>query len=484
MMNEVSPFDRRLQWAVLAAALAFLLAAHAGHGLPFNWDDQGQYLSHARALIEGRPYGDIGFIYTGYNNYIGPVVEPPGVPVLIAPALAIPGLGLLPVRAVMLGSLLVFVWLAWRFVEPLAGRWTAMAVVLLLLGAASQQHMIDGVMSDLPFCAAIWIVIVAANQDGPLDRRRLMVMAIGGAVAFSFRMAALALLPAIALFALFRPRREWPGLILVSVVWAAAGALVMFGLPTSTALVTETSRGAAEVLHDMGVNLNAMRRGIFEAFIYPFRSDLVNDAWHAIAALLAVAGSWRLLRAGPMRFGYAFAIASIAMLVVIPTNASRYWWPLAPLQLLALIMGARAALRLAPAIPPATAVAMAGLIAALGTWRGVGEPAVPFGEREDVIAVTAAMRAMEPSESLRVAIVSPRIFTWHTRIPAMGFFEATPQQTIEELRSNRILFLVQGSLGESAPAAASVDRAIAERPSAFGRVGEFGALTLYRVLPP
>lgn len=484
MTNAGIPSDRRLPWIVMAVALVLLLAIHLGHGLPFNWDDQGQYLSHARALIEGRPYGDIGFIYTNYNNFIGPVVEPPGTPVLVAPALAISGPGLLPVRAVMLGSMIVFCWLAWRFVEPLAGRWAATAIVLLSLGAASQQHLVDGVMSDLPFCAAIWVVVIAANHEGPLDRRRLLLMATAGAIAFSFRMAALALVPAIALFALYRPRREWPGLALVAVVWAASAALVMFGLPTSTALGAEASRGVTELLHDARNNLLEIQRGVFEGFLYPFRSNLANDAWHAIATVLALVGSWRLLRARPlMRFGYAFAIGYLAMLVVVPTNASRYWWPLVPLQLLAMVEGVRAAMRLAPAIPRQVPVVVAVLIAALGIGRGVGERAVPFFERDDVLAVTAAMRAAEPGADLRVTIFSPRLFTWHTRIPAMGFFRASADETVAELRNKRITFVVQGSLGESLKDAASIDRAITERPAAFSRVGEFGDLTLYRVVP-
>ena len=85
-------------------------------------------------------------------------------------------------------------------------------------------------------------------------------MAIAGAVAFSFRMAALALLPAIALMALLRPRREWLGLALVGVVWVVAAALVMFGLPTSTALAAETARDGSHLLADFIANIRYIRR--------------------------------------------------------------------------------------------------------------------------------------------------------------------------------------------------------------------------------
>src|SRR5262245_1927550 len=99
-MPDERAWESRAQWAIIIAAIVLVVVTHASHGLLFNLDDQGQYLSHARALLEGRPYGDIGFIYTNYNNFIGPVVEPPGLPVLIAPALAISGPDLAPVRVV------------------------------------------------------------------------------------------------------------------------------------------------------------------------------------------------------------------------------------------------------------------------------------------------------------------------------------------------------------------------------------------------
>jgi hypothetical protein len=40
-------------------------------------------------------------------------------------------------------------------------------------------------------------------------------------------MAALALLPALAIFAQRRPRREWMGLALGGLTWAAAAALIL-----------------------------------------------------------------------------------------------------------------------------------------------------------------------------------------------------------------------------------------------------------------
>jgi len=477
--------DFRVHWVILAVAVLATVLVHAPHGLPFNWDDQGQYLSHARALIEGRPYTDIGFIYTTYNNFIGPVAEPPGFPVLIAPALAISGPGLVPVRGVLVVSLILLLWLTWRFVESRAGMWNATAATLMSLGVLSSLHTLDGIMSDLPFLAAICGVIVAADEDGPLSRRRLVVMAVAGALAFSFRMAALPLLPAMMLMILGRPRREWKGLSLVGLVWIVAAALSMFAVPAASALGGETSRDWSKIVHDMRLNLVAIRFGFLDTTLYPFGSNLGNDVWHGVAALLAMVGLWQVRRTGLRRFAWQFAFSCLVMLILLPTRSSRYWWPMVPLQSLLVVGGFAYVLRAVRfrAIPQWTPTFLVAVLFAFASRRAVPEPAVPFAKREDVAAVIAALHEASPEEYPRVAIYSPRLLTWHTRIPAMGQFEATPDQVLAELRDKKIAFLVRGSLGEFPIIDAAVDLAVAQRPDGYQRLGTYGGLTLFRVIP-
>ena len=482
-MPDERAWESRAQWAIVLVAIALVVVTHASHGLLFNLDDQGQYLSHARALLDGRPYGDIGFIYTNYNNFIGPVVEPPGLPLLIAPALAVSGPGLVPVRVVMFASTLLFLWLAWRLVEPLAGRWMAVGVIVVSLAVFSQLHVADGILSDLPFCAAIWCVIIAANEEGPLSRGQLLTMAIAGAIAFTIRMAALALLPAIAIMAVMRPRREWPGFMLVALVWVVTAALVMFGLPTSTALAAETARDGSRLLTDIIGNIRFIRRGVIETFLYPLPSNIGNDVLHVVLVLVALAGAWKLLRDSPRRFAWLFTASYIFMLLILPTRATRYWWPLMPLQILATFEGVRWLTRSIGNVSRWAPAAVAALIGVTGFIQGAQAPATPFAGRADVKAVIEAIRqAARPEAEPRVSIFSPRLFTWHTGIPAMGHFSATPDQVLAELRDKRIDFLVAGTLGEQVIIDDSIDRAIAERPDGFEKLGTFGGLTLYRVL--
>jgi NADH:ubiquinone oxidoreductase subunit 6 (subunit J) len=388
------------------------------------------------------------------------------------------------VRGVIVVAMLVFLWMVWRLVDPLSGRWMAVAVIVVSLAVFSSSHLLDGIMSDVPFCAAVWCVVMAADDDGPLSRRRLLAMAIAGAMAFTFRMAALALFPAIALMALLRPRREWPGLALVALVWLLAAAFVMFGLPTSSALAAETARDASALLKDFTQNIRYIGRAVFETFLYPFASNVANDVLHWVMSLVAIAGAWRLLRIAPRRSAWLFAGSYIFMLLILPTRSSRYWLPLVPLQMLALLEGVAWLTRSVRVIPRWTPAAVAALLVLVGMRQGSHEPPTPFAKREEVTAIVEAIRQASPGQRPRVSFFSPRLLTWHTGFPAMGHFAASPDQVLAELREKRIDYLVTGTLGEQViPDEDAINRAIVERADGYEKLGTFGGFTLFRVLP-
>ena len=79
----------------------------------------------------------------------------------------------------------------------------------------------------------------------------------------------------------------------------------------------------------------------------------------------------------------------------------------------------------------------------------------------------------------RVAFVNPRVLTWETGIPAMGFFEASPDATIREFRAKRITHVVVGDLDTDPKHFKSLQAAVAARPDAFRRLFAEGAFTVY-----
>jgi len=72
---------RNARWLLLATLLPFAAVAASRWSEPPSAEegDYAHYLLHAKALAEGRPYSDIGFISTSMNWTIGPEVQRPGV---------------------------------------------------------------------------------------------------------------------------------------------------------------------------------------------------------------------------------------------------------------------------------------------------------------------------------------------------------------------------------------------------------------------
>jgi hypothetical protein len=127
---------------------------------------------------------------------------------------------------------------------------------------------------------------------------------------------------------------------------------------------------------------------------------------------------------------------------------------------------------------------VAALLVLVGMRQGSQEPPTPFAKREEVVAVVEAIRQASPGKQPRVSFYSPRLLTWHTRLPAMGHFSASPDQVLAELRAQRIDYLVTGTLGERVIFdEGAIDRAIVERADGYEQLGTFGGLTLFRVLP-
>jgi hypothetical protein len=75
--------------------------------------------------------------------------------------------------------------------------------------------------------------------------------------------------------------------------------------------------------------------------------------------------------------------------------------------------------------------------------------------------------------------MNPRVLTWETGIPAMGFFLADADTTLAELRARRITHVVVGDVDTDGLRAQSVQAAVARRPDAFRRVFAEGRFTVY-----
>ncbi len=150
---------QRFPWRALlliAAFGAFYIATiREGH----IWgDDYAAYLSHARNLVEGRPYGDIGYLRAPTS--INPLMYPPVYPLLIAPVYGWLGLDFTALKVegiLFFCAALFFLCLLLRK----RGEGTALTVVAVTALCPYFWDFKDSIFSEFPFLAflfaALWI---------------------------------------------------------------------------------------------------------------------------------------------------------------------------------------------------------------------------------------------------------------------------------------------------------------------------------------
>ena len=467
---------------VPTAALA-LMRWNAGAGLTV--EDYAQYLLHAKALIEGRPYGDTGYIWTKYAPFVSPRLMPPGVPLLLAAVFLVTGYSVTAAKCVMLLSLLTFALVAGRTVAEHDGREAGLLLTLMLGLAAPIMAFSTTANSDLPYCAVLWSVILLVDRPGAWSWRRTAAIAALGLFSIAVRTVGVVLVPAMLVVAISR-RRElgWRGFV-PPALWCAAGLVAVLATSESGglshAILRLLQRGNLRV---MG-NLRSYELSAFETLLYPFPFGLANDLWHAAALVLVVVGLATWIRPAANRLALSFGVVYLGALAMLPLASDRYLWPLAPLILLGLWRGLRICAGVlerrwswwphwaVPAAVAAIAVAGAIRLAVLPPPRSLA--ALPNVQR-----LFAEVRADAARGPMRVAFYKPRVLTLETGVPAMSLFEAPPPVIVAELQRRCITHVVIGSPGTRLAAGRAFNLTVAWRAQLFTRVYTNEAFHLYR----
>jgi hypothetical protein len=490
---DESPNGRSLLTLVLIGAVPFLIlvAAHWQYGPLAQFGDWAQYMLHADALRHGRPYGDIGYIFTSRNPFIGPPVQPPGLPVAIVPLLVITNGAQesAAYKLFMLACALAFLATIGAYFLRHGNRALAVATLLvtglwLEIGFAT-----NAIQPDVGFSAMVWAIFCLADRAGPWTWRRAIAVAALGLAALAFRLAALPLLPAMAVYAL-RHRREagaraWTPLL----AWCGAGLVAAAAVPSALTFARLVPRNPGILIHGVVESAKVYPFAALDLFLYPLPWNHANDAYHVVVALLAVVGAARWLPPARWRFSVLFAAFYVAMLLVLPMQDGRYLMPLAPLAIYSAGVGIGAlaewAARLTGrAIEPARArslalgvftVVVAGTLARQLT---APRPAVLM-DAPGVQQLFARLRAARESTTVRAVFMNPRVLTWETGVPAMGFFLASPDTTLAELRARRITHVIVGDLETDTVRSHSIRSAVRARPASFQRLFSEGPFTVY-----
>jgi hypothetical protein len=458
---------------------------------PLSHGDYAQYLLHADALLHGRSYTDIGYIFSETRAQVGPRAQPPGLPLTLVPLLAAVGADHAALRMLMVGSALAFLVIAgiyfWRRMGPGAG----LAVPAMVGVALESNYVSASVISDLGFAALLWGTIAAADADGPWTRRRVVAVTLLGLGAMAYRIPGVVLVPAMLGYALLAPREQRRLAIVPFAVWSlillVGAAVVARGLPLADLLGTGPYsllvRAARYAMHYPQL--------VMQAYLYPFAGNLANDVLHAAMALLAAVGLggfiWRERRSFLVLFAACYALA----LIVAPVKEPRYAWPLFPLLVAGFVEGlSMVLLRVRPAVGRTRAqvagFAAAALVAVAAAAREAARPApATLLGHADVQALFAELRAMHQREPMRAIFANPRVLTWETGIPAMAPIGHSTTRTIDEIRDKRISHMVVGEYGLFPPEiAATMRRTVDEHRTLFTEVYRNPTYTVYRFVDP
>jgi hypothetical protein len=470
--------------ALCLALLPFL--ALAWREWPFQPDlgagDYAQYLAHAAALIEGRPYTDTGYLYNPAVWGWAPLAYPPGWPLTLAVVGTVFGLDIGIAKAVTLlfacGSLL----LAGAYFRREQGL--SLGVGVVLVAGLSVDFVTGAVvpLSDLPFAAIVWLTLLVA--DAPVRwgwKRSAAVTSLAG-LAVLFRPHGVVLVAALAAWALFARRRHgnWvlgpPAALLFATV---VGRLVM---PDDLMRALPSFDTLLQNLRDTGAR---DLRVVFESHLYPFGVNPLDDAYHAVGLATMLLGLVVFMRSEPRRLVTVFAVAYAAALAVLSYRISpRFGLPLFPLFVFGLLNGIRVlADRARPGAGHGASLSLATLL-----MIGVVVPRLAADREPRVIdspafqALVAHLRTRVASgEEPRVASVRPRILAWETGAPGMVLLlRGEPDTHLGTWCDFGITHVILGPGRIPGGATDAARRAIEAFPTAFELAWENEAFVEYR----
>lgn len=484
---------------VVLVLLAFLVPFAALAARHWTWDpptgsgDYAQYLLHARAIVEGRSYTDIGYIYHPAAPMLGPRAYPPGFPLTLVPLVAFAGVDSVWIRVLMLVMLSAFAYLAFRRLELDIAPWQAAVAAGFSAFAIEARFGTLAPISDPGFCAIVWATILAVDVKGTESwtwRRSALVTSLGFA-AIAYRVAGIAIVPALALYALVTWRQNRGRALIPVAIWGTTGLVMLaagaaslpfsqYLIPQFPALLERLSRAAIEY-----------RESVFEVELYPFATNVANDVYHAVASVVLLGGVAALLWRARRTMLAATALTYSALLAASPAVEVRYMWPMYPVLAAGLVLGISATGRfLAQRVrwlprSPLPAVAVLALIVVAALRRELSLPAPDADEYEpEARALQAWLRVAGERAALRMVTSNPRVLTLRTHVPAMASLVVPPDQQLRAMREEQITHLVLRTVQAMDCRERLVNALPGEFPDRFVLEYSNPKWSVYRLLPP
>lgn len=164
MIKSVSGLIRG-RWPTLFL-LIYAVAGFATISGMIAWgDDWAQYVMHTRNLLAGIPYANIGYLFNPDAANVGPPSYPPGLPLLLAPVMAVFGMNLVALKATCFLCVVLSLPCMFKAFELDFGR--TVAVVATILFAAHDQifGLLNSISSEAPYLLATMLALWRLGRE-------------------------------------------------------------------------------------------------------------------------------------------------------------------------------------------------------------------------------------------------------------------------------------------------------------------------------
>lgn len=493
-----------IRWlALFLVPFAVLVVRHWNWSPSATAGDYAQYLLHARTIVDGRPYGAIGYIYHPAAGLIGPPTLPPGLPLTLAPLVAIGGVHTVLVRLLMIASVVLFAVLAARRLARDMEPWQA--ALGSALAAYSMEVSLTSVapLSDPGFAVFVWATILSVDKYGPWTWQRVLGTTALGYAAILYRIAGVALIPGLVLYAWLQRQRLGIRPFVPAILWSASGVIGLAAGYVQLPFSERFANAALDPTEHLRTFARQYRVALFDAEQYPFPAhwNAANDGYHLIASLLVMVGLVILFRRTRRTFLVTLTVTYLLMLLVVPVAEGRYAWPLFPLVGAAMAIGATTLLRRfasswtarQQAIAGAAPVVLALALSLVGQATRRAPPSLVRHPDARALLTWLAQRGQEsPATSpMRVAFYNPRVVTLETGVAAMGLVPRTPPGQLSALDEGRVTHLIWQGAGLGVDSTAGklpcvqrvADSLPQLYPNRFALEYENRTFRVYRVLP-
>lgn len=486
--------DARIPLVFLGAILPFvaLVLWRISWAPDAAFGDYAQYVLHAQALLDGRSYADIGYLFHPEAPDIGPAAYPPGLPLLLLPIVAVTGTHPLPLRILMVACMIGFGWCAFRRLSrDLPASTAAVGVALALLSIEVQRGTVVP-MSDPLFCVVLWLLfLVADTKERWSAGRTAMVTALGFALV-AVRIAGAAIGPAVLLLGVLQRRRLGLRPFLVVAIWGAAAlaALLVVSNPYSGNAIDRDATDLGRKLYFLAYNY---RYALFEAELYPTGFKPIDIAYHLVITPVIAWGAVIALRRLGASLLVTFTISYVVLLLAVRFGAARFLWPLLPILGVSMVLGIAKVMELARrmvARPLTGSVASRAalflpVLVLLGAFtRQLGAHA-PFAitGTPDADALYSWMRSENARQPMRAMFHNPRVLTLSTGVPAMGILDRLTAGQLAAIDAEGLTHLVWQRADVSTCLQLIANDLPVRFPERFALSYENATFRVYRVRP-